>query len=85
MISLKLSTSLIRSGMKQAHKLSSEFEILDWLEKEKGKTDLELFIGLNGNWICQFDGGGLNGDEYGEGKTPQEAFENAVLKVLEGK
>ena len=61
-----------------------EFKILDWLEKEHGLDIFTIELNLNPEepYMVHIDTGFIY---TGTGKSRQEAFENAVLKVLEAK
>ena len=99
MISLKLAQALKAAGYPQEDditqlyyfddgtyiRLPSEFEILDWLEKEKGID--QMILSRN---VCIFQSWSVNKVcmelvAEAEGKSRSEAFESACLKILEDK
>lgn len=102
MISLELAQLLKKHGMEQfqterqttfteAMLEVSIFEILDWLEKEKGINDFDIWK-TDGGYLCtiekynpknRFPNPMTEKSYEAEGKSRQEAFENAVIKVLE--
>jgi hypothetical protein len=91
MISLKLAKALKEAGYAQEdysdHFLDDGYiyacpdtlEILDFLEKEKGIVNVQM-----NNYECLLMSE-YNQEYLGKGKTRQEAFTNAVLRVLEDK
>ena len=82
MISLELAEELERAGFYSkslVHIINDAdiFKVLDFLEEKFGITDIEIFT-TSGDIVCYLD------TYNASGKTRAEAFESAVLKVLEG-